>query len=64
MPNKFAHTLHTLKKFYVLTGDGKELWKKYVGKITNKNIVHRVGIEYYTLTSPRGIRTVKLGGYT
>jgi hypothetical protein len=58
------HISCTLKKSYVLLGDGKELWKKYAGKIINKNILHEVGIEYYTLMSPRVIRTIKLGGYS
>jgi hypothetical protein len=48
----------------VLLGDGKELWKNYVGKIIDKNIVHPVGIDYYTLKSPSVIRTIKLGGYS
>jgi len=38
--------------------------EKYVVKITNKNIVHPVGIEYYTLMSPSVIRTINLGGYS
>lgn len=48
----------------MLRGDGKELWNNYDGKITNKNIVHQAGIEYYTLMSPRVIRTIKLGGHS
>jgi len=49
----------------VLPGDRKKkLWKNYDGKIINKNIVHQVGIEYYTLMSPRVIIALKLAGYS